>query len=70
MLNGHTTDPALFIVPAPSRNRTWVRIIDTGRPAPHDFIDPGHGDRVECGSTISVTNMGCVVLQSVPTEVT
>jgi glycogen operon protein len=70
MLNGHATDPALFIVPAPSRNRTWVRIIDTGRPAPHDFIDPGHGDRVECGSTISVTNMGCVVLQSVPTEVT
>jgi glycogen operon protein len=68
MLNGSATDSALFSVPAPSRNRTWVRLIDTGRPAPHDFIDPDQGDTVECGSTISVTTMGCVVLQSVETR--
>ena len=68
MLNGNATDSALFTVPAPSRNRTWVRLIDTGRPAPFDFVDPEHGDEVECGSTISVTTMGCVVLQSVETR--
>jgi len=68
MLNGSAIDSALFTVPTPSQNRTWVRLIDTGRPAPYDFIDPEHGDKVECGSTISVTTMGCVVLQSVETR--
>ena len=68
MLNGSATEPALFTVPAPSRNRTWVRLIDTGRTPPHDFIDPERGDTVECGSVISVTTMGCVVLQSVETR--
>ncbi len=68
MINGNADDSALFTIPAPSRNRTWVCLIDTGRPPPHDFIDPERGDTVECGSTISVTTMGCVVLQSVETR--
>jgi len=65
LLNGSPTDTALFTVPAPSRHRTWVRIIDTGQPSPLDFIDQEQGDRVECGSTLCVATMGCVVLQSV-----
>jgi len=69
MLNGSPTEPALFTVPEPSGNRTWARIIDTGQPPPFDFIDQEQGGKVECGSTLSVTSMGCVVLQSVPTEV-
>ena len=65
MLNGSATTAARFTVPPPSDNRTWVRIIDTGRAAPFDFIDPEQADKVECGSTLLVSNMGCVVLQSV-----
>jgi len=68
MLNGSPTTPFPFTVPSPSRNRIWCRIIDTGRPAPFDFIDPAPENKVECDSTISVTGMGCVVLQSVPTR--
>ena len=66
MLNADPKQQAEFIVPAPSRNRRWVRIIDTGRTAPHDFVDPDQGDTVECGQKIVVANMGCVVLQSQP----
>jgi glycogen operon protein len=66
MLNGSPSTSALFTAPAPSRNRIWVRIIDTGRLSPADFIDQALADKVECGSTISVSSMGCVVLQSVP----
>ena len=66
MLNGHPTDPALFTVPPPTRNRTWTRIVDTGRPGPLDFVDPKRADAVECGQTVSVSSMGCVVLQSQP----
>jgi glycogen operon protein len=65
MLNGHPTDAATFTIPAASRNRTWVRIIDTGKPAPADLVDLEQGDTVQCGSTVSVTNMACVVLQSI-----
>ncbi len=68
MLNGSPTAPCEFTVPEPSRNRIWRKIIDTGQPSPHDFIDLEQGDQVDCGSTLSVTNMGCVVLQSVPTR--
>ncbi|WP_319586926.1 glycogen debranching protein GlgX [uncultured Desulfobulbus sp.] len=64
MLNGSATDAALFTVPPATRNRAWVRIIDTGRPPPLDFIDPKRGDAVLYGQTVSVTSMGCVVLQS------
>ena len=64
MLNGNPIEAALFTVPAPSRGTTWTRIIDTGRCPPQDFVDPEHGDAVECDRSLSVPNMGCVVLQS------
>jgi isoamylase len=66
MLNGSAIHKALFTVPAATRNREWVRIIDTSRSAPLDFVDPERGDAVECGQTVTVLNMGCVVLQSKP----
>lgn len=66
MLNGHPEYPATFTVPVPSRNRRWLRIIDTGSAGPRDFIDPGRADTVECGSGVVVATMGCVVLQSQP----
>ena len=66
MLNGSATDAALFTVPASSRGAGWVRIIDTGRQPPQDFIDLEHGDAVEYGQTLAVFNMGCIVLQSRP----
>lgn len=66
MLNGHAENTARFTVPAPTRNRCWVRIIDTGRSGPLDFVDPDRGHTVECGQSIAVPNMGCVVLQSQP----
>lgn len=68
MINGHAADPAAFTVPPPTRGRRWVRVIDTGRPAPLDFVDPERGHAVECGQTVTVFNMGCVVLQSYPTR--
>ena len=66
MLNGHAQETALFTVPAPTRNRGWVRIIDTGRAGPLDFVDPDRAHAVECGQGVAVANMGCVVLQSQP----
>ncbi|MDD2465195.1 MAG: glycogen debranching protein GlgX [Desulfobulbus sp.] len=66
MLNGDPEHPVEFTVPAPTRNRRWVRIIDTGRFGPLDFVDPDRGDTVECGQKFAVVNMGCVVLQSQP----
>jgi glycogen operon protein len=68
MLNGHTIEPATFTIPTATRQRTWTQIIDTGRSAPLDFVDLGRGDTVECGQTVTVSNMGCVVLQSQPTR--
>lgn len=68
MLNGSATESARFIVPAPGRQRAWKRIIDTGRAAPQDFVDPDRADTVECGHTVSLPAMGCVVLQSQPTR--
>lgn len=68
MLNGSPTDAALFTVPATRRGRSWVRLIDTGRRPPQDFVDPEQADTVECDQTLSVANMGCIVLQSRPTR--
>ena len=68
MLNGSATETARFTVPTAPRKRTWARIIDTGRPPPHDFVDPERGDAVECGQIVSIPCMGCVVLQSQPTR--
>jgi glycogen operon protein len=68
MLNGSPTEAALFTVPSPNRNRLWKRIIDTGRRSPHDFVDPKRADAVECGQTVSMSAMGCIVLQSQPTR--
>ncbi|MGD9948525.1 MAG: glycogen debranching protein GlgX [Desulfobulbus sp.] len=66
MLNGNPEQQANFTVPAPTRSHRWVRIIDTGRSGPLDFVDPDRGDAVECGQIVTVANMGCVVLQSQP----
>ncbi|WP_310599046.1 glycogen debranching protein GlgX [Desulfobulbus sp.] len=64
MLNGSPTEAARFVVPAASRGKNWGMLIDTGRRPPQDFVDPEHGDTVECGQTLLVANMGCMVLQS------
>lgn len=66
MLNGQPAAAAAFTVPAPTRGRTWRRIVDTGRPGPLDIVDLECADTVQCGQTVSVANMGCVVLQSQP----
>lgn len=68
MLNGSPTEVALFTVPSATRNRLWQRIIDTSRRSPLDFVDPKRADTVECGQTVSVPAMGCIVLQSQPTR--
>ena len=39
----------------------WRRVIDTSRPAPHDLVDPRHGEPVE-GSTHAVAERSVVVL--------
>jgi glycogen operon protein len=66
MLNGHPENQVAFTVPPATRNRRWVRIIDTGRSGILDFVDPDRGDTVECRQKVIVTNMSCVVLQSQP----
>ena len=68
MLNASRDTEARFTVPAPTREQRWVRIIDTGRPAPADFVDPERADTVECGAMVLVRSMGCVVLQSMVKE--
>ncbi|GAB4346046.1 MAG: glycogen debranching protein GlgX [Desulfobulbaceae bacterium] len=67
MLNGDRVQPARFTVPeppGPHRLRTWRAIIDTGRQAPDDFVEPADAKRVRPGARIKVAPMGCVVLQS------
>ena len=66
MLNAHPEHSAVFTVPAPTRNRRWLRIIDTGCQGPFDFVDPDQGNTVQWGQHVTVANMGCVVLQSQP----
>lgn len=66
MLNGNPTETAIFTTPVATRNRLWKRIIDTSKRSPHDFVDPKRADAVECGQTVSVPAMGCIVLQSQP----
>ncbi len=39
----------------------WRRVIDTSRPAPHDLVDPRHGEPVE-GATHTVAERSVVVL--------
>ena len=68
MLNASRDTEARFTVPAPTREQRWVRIIDTGRPAPADFVDPERADTVEYGAMVLVRSMGCVVLQSMVKE--
>jgi len=64
MLNGSPTDAAQFTVPEASQGNTWVQLIDTGLRPPQDFVDPERGHTVQCGQTLLVANMGCIVLQS------
>jgi len=66
MLNMHPYTPAVFTLPLAPRNRHWVRLIDTGKSGPRDFVDPDRANTVKCGQKVSVANMGCVVLQSQP----
>ncbi|MDX9834185.1 MAG: glycogen debranching protein GlgX [Desulfobulbus sp.] len=68
MLNGSPTVDGHFTVPAATRGRGWVRIIDTGQQAPADFVDPEQADAVASGATVVVRSMACVVLQSLPKE--
>jgi glycogen operon protein len=67
MLNGHRETKQTFVVPKPPgvhRQRNWLKIIDTGREAPHDFVATESAQSVAPGAQLSVASMGCIVLQS------
>lgn len=67
MLNGHREDHQLFEVPSPPgphRQRNWLKIIDTGIEAPHDFDSVESASPIKTGAKMTVAPMGCVVLQS------
>ena len=68
MLNGHRKRGATFTVPeiSPDRPRAiWKKIIDTGLDAPADFVDLDRSEKIPASSRVTVTPMGCVVLQGV-----
>lgn len=65
MLNGSTNTPAVFTVPAPpSKERRWVRIIDSAAKPPLDISLPEQGMSVLKGQNLFVPPMGCMVLQT------
>ena len=68
MLNGHREKKQSFIIPkppTPHRQRTWIKIIDTGREAPHDFVLAKSAQPIALGRKLTVAPMGCIVLQSI-----
>lgn len=66
MINGHASETALCTVPPAPKNRHWVRLIDTSQPGPADFLDLDRARRIYSGTELTVANMACTVLQSVP----
>jgi glycogen operon protein len=65
MLNGSSNTPAVFTVPAPpSKERRWVRIIDSAAKPPLDISLPEQGMSVLKGQNLFVPPMGCMVLQT------
>jgi glycogen operon protein len=67
MLNGHREQEATFIVPKTGVTQSrcvWKKIIDTGRDAPADFVDPEQAEQIAANNGVTVVPMGCVVLQS------
>lgn len=67
MLNGHREEKQTFVVPKPPgvhRQRNWLKIIDTSRKSPHDFVAAASAQTVGPGAKLTVVPMGCIVLQS------
>lgn len=67
MLNGHRDKKVTFEVsrpPGPHRKRNWLRIIDTGREHPLDFVPAETASAVLAGEKVFVKPMSCIVLQS------
>jgi isoamylase len=67
MLNGTREEEETFGIPeppSPHKQRSWMRIIDTGQKAPHDFVAEESARPVAAGDKLTVAPMGCVVLQS------
>lgn len=66
MLNGSINTPAVFTVPAAtSRERHWVRIVDSAARPPLDINPVEQGISVPSGRHLHLPPMGCMVLQSV-----
>lgn len=67
MLNGHRENRNVFEIPrppGPHRQRSWLKIIDTGREAPNDLVSAESATLVRAGQKMTVEPMGCIVLQS------
>jgi glycogen operon protein len=64
MLNGSRDQSAIFTVPPPDPGKQWQQLIDTSRPSPDDFTDPGKGRTVAANAGVTVAPMAGVVLIS------
>ncbi|NOQ46718.1 MAG: glycogen debranching protein GlgX [Desulfobulbaceae bacterium] len=68
LLNGHRDQAMAFTIPEPPalhKNRPWKKIIDTGQPAPLDFVEIMQAETINCFTEITVAPLGCIVLQSI-----
>lgn len=67
MINGDQTETAHFVVPPvhnPPNAWHWRKIIDTSAPSPEDILDFDTAAPITPSGSISVANMGLIVLQS------
>ena len=62
------SSPRVLLAARTGNEGRLVPCLVTGRPAPADFVDPQQADAVECGASVTVRSMGCVVLQSMVKE--
>ncbi len=63
LLNGDQVKHS-FQVPPPKAGKTWLRLIDTSRPSPEDFLDEDQGAPVMADRTYPVLPMSAVVFIS------
>jgi glycogen operon protein len=54
----------VFKIPAAPSGRTWRRVVDTARPSPEDFVEPGTGPRVAVLEPYQVCSHSMIILAS------
>ncbi len=62
MFFNSTDDTVPFLIPEPHEGQHWVRVINTAKPSPEDFLECGNEMPVEAGSRYNVDLRSMVVI--------